>query len=458
MKKRLLSLLILCLLTTSALGAYQVSPSPDGFRVDGQSTSLSAVRIEGYNYLKLRDLAMVLRGTKQQFSVRWDAGANAVCVSTNAVYTPVGGESAPIPAALSAAPAADTLLVDGTAHALSSYLMGRNHYYKLRDLAALLDFGVTWQNGVVLLDTAAHYIPDSPISPKDYQSLLGRGMDVDWSKSDQGRESYRLQTAQDFKAAGISHVRIRVKDPISDELFASLDRQIADCLSVGLIPIVAYQADAFKNDPSDLRLQEAAAWWDAMARHYQNASHKLAFDLLIECSDELNSQGDRLNAYFESAVSRIRASNPTRILMISPRLRADPVYLSELTVPTAHNGYLMAQWHFYASGPSKTNERKLWTTGTAAERRLIEEKIDLALAWQTRTGIPTWVGAWMPGNYNEGDDYTVPEQAAFAAFMVQTLTKAEIPFAVNSDTKFYDADSASWISEMLPVRSALFGA
>ena len=70
--------------------------------------------------------------------------------------------------------------------------------------------------------------------------------------------------------------------------------------------------------------------------------------------------------------------------------------MSELKIPSAHNGYLMAEWHFYASGPDKINEKKLWTTGTDAEKKLITDKIQTALAWQQQTGIPTWVGAWMP--------------------------------------------------------------
>ena len=42
------------------------------------------------------------------------------------------------------------------------------------------------------------------------------------------------------------------------------------------------------------------------------------------------------------------------------------------------------------------NEKKLWTTGTDAEKKLITDKVQTALAWQQQTGIPTWVGAWMP--------------------------------------------------------------
>ena len=97
--------------------------------------------------------------------------------------------------------------------------------------------------------------------------------------------------------------------------------------------------------------------------------------------------------------------------------------MSELKIPSAHNGYLMAEWHFYASGPDKTNEKKLWTTGTDAEKKLITDKIQTALAWQQQTGIPTWVG---------------------------------IPFAVNADTKYYNAAENTWISSMQPVFKTIF--
>ena len=143
--------------------------------------------------------------------------------------------------------------------------------------------------------------------------------------------------------------------------------------------------------------------------------------------------------------------------MISPRLRSDAAYLRDLTIPSAANGYLMAEWHFYASGPSKENPRKLWTSGTAEEKALIQEKIDLALQWQKETGVPTWVGAWMPGNYNEGNTYTADEQVAFASYMTQSLTDAGIPFAINADSHFYDREQHKWLEDMQPVFMAIYG-
>lgn len=295
-----------------------------------------------------------------------------------------------------------------------------------------------------------------PISPQVYQSLLGKGMDVDWSKTRNGRLYYNTKAAEDFAAAGVSHVRIRIADDLDEELLTGLARQVADCLENGIIPVIAYQADEFKNEPNEENIQKVIKWWGTVAEYFRNTSYLVSFDLLIEATDSLNKQPEKLNEFYERVVSEIRKTNPDRILIISPRMRSDPAYLNELKIPTEHNGYLMAEWHFYASGPSKTNERKLWTIGTEQEKALINEKINLALAWQNDTGIPTWVGAWMPGNYNDGNDYTLDEQVVFAEYMTHRLTLAGIPFAVNSDTKFYDRITNQWIAQMQPVFNCIY--
>lgn len=80
---------------------------------------------------------------------------------------------------------------------------------------------------------------DEAITPAQYQSMLGHGMDVDWSKTSEGRANYQTQAVIDFVEAGIKHVRIRVKDDLTPDVLASLDRQIDDCLSHGLIPVLA---------------------------------------------------------------------------------------------------------------------------------------------------------------------------------------------------------------------------
>ena len=297
---------------------------------------------------------------------------------------------------------------------------------------------------------------NSPIKPWDYQKQLGKGLDVDWSKTKEGKETYNSGIVGDFKANGINNVRIRIKDDVSDPLLKQLDKQVQDCINNNIIPIIAYQADDFKNAPTDKNLNKVVDWWTKVSEHYKSYSNLLSFDLIIEVTDELNKKPDTLNEAYEKIVSAIRVSNPSRIIMISPVVRSSPENLSKLKIPSASNGYLMAEWHFYAAGPSKAGKEKLWTSGTEEEKKIITDKIKCAVDWQKANNIPTWVGAWMPGDYNDGNHYTVEEQVKFAQFMTKSLSDAKIPFDVNSDTKFYDRENGKWIEEMKPVFKAIF--
>ena len=97
-------------------------------------------------------------------------------------------------------------------------------------------------------------------------------MDVDWSKTNQGRKYYNRQSAVVNAAAGLSNVRLRNANKVDQELFEGHARQIRDCLDNGIIPIIAYQADAFKNDPSDKNIENVVTWWSEVAEHYQDKS------------------------------------------------------------------------------------------------------------------------------------------------------------------------------------------
>lgn len=359
---------------------------------------------------------------------------------------------------LSAMRTSSKMLLGEKKRSETAYLANDNKCFEPHDLDVFSDFDADCreaENGVLILNTSEYY-DVNPISPWKYQSKLGKGMDVDWSKTKKGKENYNLKTVQDFESAGINHVRIRIKEKADNDLFVALDEQIDDCINTGIIPIIAYQADEFKNNPNEENLQKVVDWWRIVAERYKDKSYLLSFDLLIEATDALNKQPEKLNELYERIVAEVRKTNPQRIVIISPRLRSDAQYLSELKIPSQANGYLMAEWHFYAAGPSKDNDRKLWTIGTENEKKLITDKINYALEWQRKTDIPTWVGAWMPGNYNDGDDYSIEEQVVFAEFVTSSLVNAQIPFAVNSDTKFYDRETNNWIDHMQPVFNAIF--
>jgi hypothetical protein len=67
-------------------------PSRNTLILDGVSTDLPAVNIDGFNWLKLRDLAALLSATNKRFEVGYDAAANAVTVTSDKPYVSVGDE------------------------------------------------------------------------------------------------------------------------------------------------------------------------------------------------------------------------------------------------------------------------------------------------------------------------------------------------------------------------------
>jgi len=298
------------------------------------------------------------------------------------------------------------------------------------------------------------------ISPRQYQSMLGKGMDVDWAKTAQGIQFYTPKAPADFQARGLQHVRIRVYEAATPGLLAHLQRVVDDSLKSGLIPVIAYRADPLEEDPLNPQAQQAFLdWWKTVAEHFKAYPPSVSFNLIIEVSDKLKKHPEVINDAYARVIPLIRQSNPTRIVMVSPNNLSAPEELRNMRYP-ADDRYLMAEWHFYAAGPSRTNPRKLWTNGNPAERKLILDKIAMAKAWQD-SHIPTWVGAWMANNFNDDGgkpgtgDYSIPEQVEFARFVAGELDKAGIPFAVNSDTKFYDRETGRWIAEQKPVLDAI---
>lgn len=50
----------------------------------------------------------------------------------------------------------------------------------------------------------------------------------------------------------------------------------------------------------------------------------------------------------------------------------------------------------------------------------------------------------MAGNYNNGNNYSISEQARFGSIMAQSLEDAKIPWSINADNKFYDFVTYDW--------------
>lgn len=129
--------------------ALTAIPASASVTINGAPVAFQAYNINDNNYFKLRDLAAALNGSGKQFEVGWDEVNNAIGLKSKTSYTVVGGELTVPQGNTAAAAALSTARVylDGSEINLTAYNINDNNYFKLRDIAAALDFSVVWDEG-----------------------------------------------------------------------------------------------------------------------------------------------------------------------------------------------------------------------------------------------------------------------------------------------------------------------
>ncbi|WP_457610114.1 hypothetical protein [Lutibacter sp.] len=292
------------------------------------------------------------------------------------------------------------------------------------------------------------------IAPEQMTKQMGIGIDAAWSEFPKQIKKYSTQATVAFAKKGFQHIRLRVAENNASKMWNYLDKEIQDALDNNMIPIIANQSADFEDNPTPQNQAKWVKWWHIVAIHYKNTSYKLMFDLEVEiaASSPLSHEPiNQLNEAYKEAIHTIRHSgghNDKRIIIISAHRRSDPKKLYMLNVASYEgNGYLIGEFHEgYASGPSKdpSSSHYFEDGSTKIEINLIEDRIKAAANWRAKTKIPVWEGAWMPGNYNKGDDYTIQEQKKFASDFLKILNKYNIPSAINATNKFYDLKTNQW--------------
>ncbi len=291
-----------------------------------------------------------------------------------------------------------------------------------------------------------------PITPRQMVKKMGVGVDATWSEVPKKIADYTQKATKAFADKGFRHIRLRVAEDNVSKVWGYLDNQIKDALKYDMIAIIANQSHTFEDNPTPQNQAAWVKWWKDMAMHYRDYPFELMFDLIVEiaASSPLSNEPiDRLNEAYEEVVSAIRATggnNKKRIIIFSAHKRSDPKKMDMLKIPSKGGGYLIGEFHEgYASGPKKDpSKSQYYEFGTQKEIDNITQRVKAAAEWSERTGIPVWEGAWMPGNYNKGDTYSIEEQKRFAKDFVGVLNSYHIPHAINATKKFYDVQTNEW--------------
>ena len=120
-------------------------PTNDKLSVDGKDATPAAYKIDNANYFKLRDVAMLVNGTKAQFSIEYDVEKKAIMITTGQPYHPLGGELGTVPSAdATAMTSNDAVYINGVKTDLTAYKIDNANYYGIRALAKALGFNVDW--------------------------------------------------------------------------------------------------------------------------------------------------------------------------------------------------------------------------------------------------------------------------------------------------------------------------
>lgn len=102
--------------------------------------------INGEVYIKLRDIASALNGTRKAFAVGWDSKNNAISITSGKKYIPVGGELtvSDSSTAKEAKLTTTKTYLNGKEAKFTTYSIGGSNYFKLKDIAKALNFALWW--------------------------------------------------------------------------------------------------------------------------------------------------------------------------------------------------------------------------------------------------------------------------------------------------------------------------
>jgi endoglucanase len=205
--------------------------------------------------------------------------------------------------------------------------------------------------GVASSAASTSTTPIAPILSLKRCINLGNGLDAP-SEGEWGvvLSEEHFSTA---KAAGFDHVRLPVRFSahaqdqapytVDETFFKRVDWAIAQAQAQGLPVILDVHHYAELSQDPDSHSDRFVGLWKQIADRYKTQPETLIFELLNEPEKNLNPV--KLNALYKKVIALVRATNPTRIIMVDSYFWANTNYLRALELPDDPN--VIAQFHTY---------------------------------------------------------------------------------------------------------------
>ena len=306
------------------------------------------------------------------------------------------------------------------------------------------------------------------VDPFVQNRRLGRGVNIIgydpiWKSRAAGRmqaKHFRL-----IREAGFDHVRINLHpfrfmgpdNAIAPAWLETLDWAVARALEAGLLVILdMHEFTAMAADPIGLK-DKFLAVWRQLAPRFQDAPAEVIFEVLNEPNQLITPE--MWNEYLKEPLAIIRASNPTRTVILGPAFWNGIDFLHQLELPAA-DANLIVTVHYYHPmefthqgapwSPENRDRTGVRWLATEAEQAAVRRDFDGVQAWAESHKRPIYLGEF--GAYDKAEMDSRVRYTAFIAREAERRGWSWGYWQFDSDFIVYDIDQDRWVE---PIRAAL---
>jgi endoglucanase len=315
---------------------------------------------------------------------------------------------------------------------------------------------------LALTSCAAGPRPESGDIP---QSQFRRGVNIigyDPIWKDPARARFQQRHFAEIRRGGFDFVRVNLfafphmdaSNRLDPKWLERLDWVVREATRAGLGVILdEHDFDACAKDVPACRVK-LPAFWRQVAPRYRNAPRSVAFELLNEPYGPLDAA--TWNAFFPELLRIVRATNPTRTVVVGPTRWNNFNELPNLRLPE-NDSNLLVTFHYY--DPFRfTHQGARWagdmkdvsgvTWGSEADRAQIRADFAKVAEWARANRRPILLGEF--GAYDKSGT-PIAMRAAYAAAVAREAEANGFAWSYwqfDSDFIVWDMSRNAWVPEI----------
>lgn len=319
---------------------------------------------------------------------------------------------------------------------------------------------------VLLSSLAATPVLAREISAQDQVKAMTRGINIlgyDPIWKDPAKARFQMRHFKTIKDGGFDAVRLNLHafshmdadNQLDPAWLKTLDQAVEAALAQKLTVILdEHDFNVCGEDPAACK-PKLTAFWKQIGARYKDAPDGVVFELLNEPCKQLTD--DVWNAWVAELLPVVRATNPTRNVIVGPAFWNNISHLPQLKLPESDR-HLIATVHYYL--PMEfTHQGAAWnpdtpklgvTWGTDAERARMKKDFDEVQAWSKAHDRPILLGEF--GAYDKGEMASRVAYTAAAAREAEARGWAWAYWQFDSDFIAYDIRKDAWVE---PIHGAL---